>query len=68
MDVKRLVCGGKLMKKLVLSLAIAATITGCSRAELDSFREDASPTEKAAISVLGIAALATWAYGLGGVY
>jgi len=52
------------MKKLVLSLAIAATITGCSRAELDSFREDASPTEK----VLGIAALATWAYGLGGVY
>ena len=64
MDVKRLVCGGKLMKKLVLSLVIAATITGCSRAELDSFREDASPTEK----VLGIAALATWAYGLGGVY
>ena len=56
------------MKKLVLSLVIAATITGCSRAELDSFREDASPTEKAAISVLGIAALATWAYGLGGVY
>lgn len=68
MDVKRSGCGGKLTKKLIFSLVIDATLTGCSRAELDSFREDASPTERAAISVLGLAALATWAYGLGGVY